>query len=119
MKKLICITLVMLLFISLLAVFIYNNDNPNHGVWRAVKGEMLGVSIDIEKFFGEGFSIELKANGKCTINIGEKKANASWTLDKGIIEINGGGINSKGSLENGRLTLKYVLGTSITIVFEK
>ena len=119
MKKLICITLVMLLLISLIAVFSRKDNDPYLGVWKAAKGEMLGVSMDVDNFFGEGFAIELKANGKCSINLDGKKANGSWTLNDGMIEINGGGINSKGSLENSRLTLKYIFGTSITIVFEK
>jgi len=118
MKILIAMALTVLLLISLIA-FNYEDDDPNHGVWKATKGEMLGVSMDVEDFFGEGFTIELKANGKCSLIVDGKKANGSWTLDNGILEIKGGGIDSNGSLENGKLTMKYVLGTSLTLVLEK
>ena len=118
MKKSIGAVLLVLLLIGLIARG-GKNDDPNHGVWKATKGEMLGVSMDVADFFVEGFTIELKANGKCALNIDGKKTNASWTLDNGMIEIKGGGIDSNGSLKNGKLTLKYVLGTSLTLVFEK
>ena len=118
MKKFLGIALAVLFFIGLIACS-RKNDDPNHGIWKAAKGEMLGVSMDVEPFFSEGFTIELKANGKCLLDIDGKKTNGSWTLDNGVIEIKGGGIDSKGSLENGRLTLKYVLGSSLTLVFEK
>ena len=118
MKKFTGIALAVLFFIFITARGRENGD-PNHGVWKAAKGEMLGVSMDVEAFFEKGFSIELKVNGKCELNIDDQKTSGTWTLNNGMIEIKGGGIDSIGSLENGKLTLKYVFGTNLTLIFEK
>ena len=94
-------------------------DDPNQGLWKAMTGEMFGMSTDVEDIFGEGFTIELQSNGKCTLNVDGKKANGTWTLNNGAFTVKGGGIDCKGRLENGKLTLEDVLDMGLNLVFEK
>jgi len=95
------------------------NDDPIHGVWRASTGEMLGISMALDEFFETGFTIELKPCGRCAIDIDGQTANGEWALDNGVFTVKGGGIDSKGRMEEGRLSLEFVLGTGLTLVFEK
>ena len=96
-----------------------DSDDPNLGVWRAVTGEMFGMSMEVEEFFEKGFTVELKAKGKCALNVDGSKANGTWTLDNGAFTLKGGGLDCKGRLENGKLTLEDVMGMGLTLVFEK
>ena len=95
------------------------NDDPNLGVWTAKTGEMLGITIDVTDMFDGGFTIELKSGGKCALTVSGKKANGNWTLDNGAFSVKGGGIDCKGRLENGKLTLEDVMDMGITLHFEK
>ena len=96
-----------------------NPNDPNQGLWKAVSGEMLGISMEVSEFFGEGFTLELKDKGKCVIFVDGDKASGTWTLEKGVFTVKGGGIDCAGRLENGILTLDNVLGTGLNLVFEK
>ena len=95
------------------------SDDPNLGLWIATTGEMLGISIDVTDMFGKGFTIELKANGKCTLNVDGKKANGKWTLTDGAFTAKGGGVECIGRLENSVLTLDDVMGMGLTLIFYK
>ena len=95
------------------------SDDPNLGVWKATTGEMLGISIEVADMFGKGFTIELKAGGKCSLNVDGEKANGKWTLDGVEITVKGGGIDCEGRLENGKLTLEDVMGMGLTLIFER
>ena len=121
MKKAIAILLTVCTVLICLSACGGKNDpnDPNQGVWKATTGEMFGLSMDVEELFGQGFTIELKANGKCALNVDGKKANGTWTLNDGAFTVKGGGIDEKGRLENGKLTLENVMGMGLTLIFEK
>ena len=95
------------------------SDDPNLGVWKATTGEMFGISVDLDDVYENGFTIELKAKGKCSLNIDGKKANGSWTLEGSAFTVKGGGLDCEGKLENGKLILEDVLGSGLNLVFEK
>ena len=121
MKKFITFVIVFMLVISMVAcggAKVDPND-PNQGMWRATTGEMFGLEANIEDFFEQGFTIELKAKGKCTLTVDGKKANGTWALNNGAFTVKGGGINCQGRLENGKLTLEDVLGSGLKLIFEK
>jgi len=121
MRKFISIVMVVLLVLGVAACGgnSGDSDDPNLGVWRAVTGEMFGMSMEVEEFFEKGFTVELKAKGKCALNVDGSKANGTWTLDNGAFTLKGGGLDCKGRLENGKLTLEDVMGMGLTLVFEK
>ncbi len=94
-------------------------SDPNQGLWRAATGEMMGISMEVEEFFGEGFTIELRSSGKCALNVDGEKANGTWTLENGAFNVKGGGLDCSGRLENGELTLENVMDMGLTLIFAK
>lgn len=95
------------------------SDDPNLGVYNATKGEMMGYEVAISDIWANGFSIELKAKGKCTLNVDGTKGNGKWTLEDGVFHVSGGGLDCDGTLANGLLTLDNVLDMGVTLTFEK
>ena len=120
MKKAISVFMAILLIFCLTACGAKVDPNdPNQGLWKAKTGEMFGISIDVEDFFGKGFTIELQSKGKCALIVDGDKANGTWTLNNGAFTVKGGGLDCQGRLENGKLTLEDVLGMGLTLIFEK
>ena len=119
MRKVILMLLVLMLSISALTGCGGDSDDPDLGLWKAVTGEMLGISMEVEDFFTQGFTIELKARGRCTLSVDGESANGRWTLENGVFTVSGGGLDGKGRLENDKLTLEDVLGTGLTLIFYK
>jgi hypothetical protein len=101
------------------------SDDPNLGVWKGVSMEMAGIfddepiALDINDAYEKGFTIELKSNGKCALNVDGSKANGTYTLENGVFAVKGGGLDCTGRLENGKLILNNVVLDGVTIVFEK
>ena len=89
--------------------------DPNAGAYTAFRAEMMGMELDVSSAFGQGFIIELRDNGKCKISVDGKTSNGSWTLTGTAINVNGGGVNCAGTLEDGILTLSNVMDMGITL----
>ena len=119
MKKAICIFIAVLLIAGTTACSGDDSNDPNLGLWKATSAEMLGMSMDVADFFDQGFTIELRANGRCTISVDGDKANGRWTLDNAAFTVKGGGVDCRGRLENGKLTLEDVMGSGVTLIFYK
>ena len=121
MKKTISLLLTAMLLFSLTACggAKIDPDDPNQGLWKATTGEMFGIAANVEEFFGEGFTMELQSNGKCSLNVDGRKARGRWTLSNGAFTVKGGGLDCEGRLENGEITVEDVLGMGLTLVFEK
>lgn len=93
--------------------------DPDLGVYNAKTAAMWGIDMDVSDLFENGFSIELKKNGKCAINANGTKGNGKWTLEDGALHVSGGGLDCDGTLEYGVMTLEDVLGMGVTLGFEK
>ena len=120
MKKFTSFLLALVMIFSLVACGgSGSGDDPNLGVWTAVSVEMMGFSVDVADVFEKGFTIELKAKGKCTLVANGEKGNGKWSLENGVFKLEGGDMDCTGRLEKGRLTLEDVMGAGLTIVFEK
>lgn len=96
-----------------------SSDDPNIGMWIAESADMSDISIPVKELFEKGFTIELKAKGKCALDINGTKANGKWTLENGKLHIEGGGLDYDGTIKGGVLTLEDVLGSGATLTFKK
>lgn len=92
-----------------------NSSDPNLGMYTAKYGSMLGMSMEVEEIFGEGFTIDLKDKGKCEINVDGNKAKGKWTLDGDIFTVEGGGIECEGTLLGGVIQLDDVMGMGLSL----
>ena len=121
MKKIVALSLVLVIIISTLTACGSSVDasDPNQGLWKATTGEMLGVSMAVAEMFGEGFTIELKSKGKCTLTVDGEKANGTWTLKDGVFSVEGGGVECTGYFEDDVLVLEDVMNQGLTLIFEK
>lgn len=107
MKKLLSCLLAALLLLTFFGCSGKADDDPNLGLYTAKTAEYAGFTVDVDEFFEDGFSIELKSGGKCKLTADGKSASGKWTLDGTAFHVNGGGIDCDGTLENGTLRLNY------------
>ena len=102
-KKLVCMLLVLsMVLLSACGNSAITEDNPNLGVYKAVKARMSGIVIsNIEEIWEGGFIIELKKKGKGTATIGGESASIKWTLEGETFHAEGGGVTFDGTLKDG------------------
>ena len=116
--------IVLLVTLCLMTVFVgcggSASDDPNLGTYIGTTAKANGIEISIASFFGEGFNIELRANGKCKITVDTESAVGKWTLDGEAFTVKGGGIECEGTLSDGVIILENVLdaGVDLTLVKE-
>ena len=106
MKKLTSLLLIALLLLCA-AGTAYAEEDPNLGVYTGTTAEYSGITLSLETFFENGFSIELKENGKCILNADGVQASGTWTLEGTAFTVTGGGLDCSGTLENGLMRLEY------------
>lgn len=119
MKRTAAILLALVMALSLIACTGSSDpksSDPNLGLYEATTMEYMGFSVGVSDLFEQGFSIELKANGKCVLNADGKTANGKWTLDGRDFTVKGGGLDCTGTLENGVILLQYDDDVTITLV---
>lgn len=92
-------------------------NDPNLGTWQAVEAEMSGLTLNVSELYSGGFTLELKAKGRCTITINGSSAGGKWTLADGVFTVKGGGVDCTGTLADGVLTLENVLDSGVTLRF--
>ena len=108
MKKILSLMLAALLLLSFAGCSSGGDENdPNLGVYTAKTAEYRGLTVEVNQFFEQGFSIELKSGGKCKLTADGETANGKWTLEGTKFHVNGGGIDCDGTLENGVIRLDY------------
>ena len=94
--------------------------DPNLGIYRLYSGSSMGIEVAVGDMFENGFTIELKEKGKCTISVDGETARGSWELDEdGEIELEGGGVDLEGILDNGSMILRDVMGSGVDMTFRK
>jgi hypothetical protein len=94
-------------------------DDPVLGLYTARKAEVSGTTIGIETMWKNGFSIELKSNGKAALNVDGEKGSAKWTLDGESFTVKGSGVDCSGTLVDGTITLDNVMDSGVTIYLTK
>lgn len=108
----------MLLIVCMLTCIGCSSEpDPNAGVYQAYTAEMMGFQIGVDELYPDGFSIELKNGGKCTITVGNQSANGKWTLDGTALSVSDGGVELEGTLENSLMTFHNVMDSGVTMTF--
>ena len=108
MKKILSLMLAAMLLLTLEGCSSGGDENdPNLGVYTAKTAEYRGLTVEVNQFFEQGFSIELKSGGKCKLTADGESASGKWTLEGTKFHVNGGGIDCDGTLENGVIRLDY------------
>ena len=108
MKKILSLMLAAMLLLTLAGCSSGGDENdPNLGVYTAKTAEYRGLTVEVNQFFEQGFSIELKSGGKCKLTADGESASGKWTLEGTKFHVNGGGIDCDGTLENGVIRLDY------------
>ncbi|MDL2294506.1 DUF5640 domain-containing protein [Ruminococcaceae bacterium OttesenSCG-928-D13] len=119
MKKTASILLVLVLVIGLAACGGGKSDDPNVGNWNAVSATMLGIEMEVDDLFESGVTLEIKANGKFTLNVDGEKGSGKWEYAGSTIKMTASGVEMTGTIENGTLTLNNLLDMGMDITFEK
>ena len=91
----------------------------NLGVYNAVQAQVWGVEVDVEDVWADGFSVELKDKGKCTVTMDGEQGSAKWTLKEDVLTIKGGGLDCSGTLDDGKMMLENVTDAKLTLLLEK
>lgn len=122
-RKLAKIMLCVLLMVMLLALAACGggggSDDPNVGTWKAVSTSMLGMEMEVAELFENGVTLELKSNGKFTIDVSGENGNGKWEYDGDALNFSASDADMTGVIKDGMLTLTNLLGMGIDITFEK
>ncbi|MDL2235953.1 hypothetical protein LJC07_07420 [Christensenellaceae bacterium OttesenSCG-928-L17] len=120
MKKGISILLALMLVFSLAACGGGGkSDDPNVGKWNAVSASMLGLDMGIADLFEGGVTLELKSNGKFTLDVDGEKGSGKWEYNGTGIQMTASGVDMSATIANGKLTLTNLLGMGMDLTFEK
>ena len=104
------------LFLPLLAACGDDGANdPNLGVYEAKSAEMMGIELSVDEVFEDGCTIELKKKGKGTMTFDGDEADFKWELDGNDFSGKGSGAELSGTLEDGILVLKDIMGSGVTM----
>lgn len=89
------------------------------GVYTAVSAEMAGVQVDMNEIVGEDkpFTIELKENGKATIQADGQDGKGKYTVDGNQVSLSILGADMKGTYENNSITFENMLDMGVNITF--
>lgn len=91
-------------------------DSPHLGKWVAIEATALGMTMKADEIFDEGFSIDLKADGKCELFVDGDTATGTWEpIDNGI-KFTEGSESIDAKVADGKLQFEY---EGAQIVFEK
>lgn len=118
MKKITALLLVLCIVFCLAACGESAPDDPNCGTYEAVIAKYLGIELDLQEVYSNGFSIELKNSGKCKITIDGKSASGKWTVeDDFYFTISGGGFEGEGYISEGMILLENVEDSGVDLYF--
>ncbi|WP_155831527.1 hypothetical protein [Butyrivibrio sp. LC3010] len=117
-RQLICMILSLILVMFTACGSDSGADDPNLGLYEATTANMSGFELGVKDVFEDGFSIELKKNGKAHLQSGDEGGDFKWTLEGETFHGEGGGATFDGTLKNGVMVLENVEGSGVTLTLE-
>lgn len=119
MKKLASIMFAMVFIVCISACKDGKSDDPNVGKWNAVSISMMGIDMEVAELFEGGVILELKANGRFSIDVDGEEGSGKWEYDGDLFKFSASDADMTGVIKNDRLTLTNLLGMGMDITFEK
>ncbi len=92
---------------------------PNIGLYKGAIAEMSNITLSLDDVIEGEVLIELKDAGKAVFFYEGKSHKKKWSLNRTSFFATGRGAELKGSLIDGNILLEDVLGSGISIVFER
>ena len=121
MKKVFALLFALMMTLSLAACGTDTSD-PNAGVYVCTTVSVSGYDLPAENCFETDITLELKGNGKGTLNMESKTQDFTYVIEgtdfSFDITSEGETITSTGTLENGVITVD-LLGAGMGCTFEK
>ena len=118
MQKVLTLVLALALALCLSGCGGTGDINPDTDVYQATAIEMWGIEMTVDEVYPNGASLELKDNGKATLNLDGTKSSCKWTLEGIDLSLDISGEVSTGTLENGVIKLD-LMGMDLIITFVK
>ena len=119
MKKILAVLLTAVMVLSLAACGGTGGADPNEGVYKATSGEYGGISINIDKVFDGGVTLQLKSGDRAVLTMGGQDYNLKWSLDGRDFTLTASDSEYTGTLADGVLTLENVLDSGVNMTLEK
>ena len=86
---------------------------PGTGVYVAKTASTMGIEVGVDAVFEGGFRLDLRDHGKGRIYLDDQDASFKWTLDGTDFFGIGGGAELSGTMQDGVLVLKNVMGSGV------
>lgn len=94
-------------------------NDPNLGFWEATTASMSGLTMEVSDLFEGGVQLNLKANGKALLYVEGEEYRVRWTLEDGVLQIGDHSLTMMGTIEGNVLTLENLMGSGVSLTFEK
>lgn len=115
MKKLMVFILSLALLLSLCSCSGSKDSELLRGTYIAVEAYLDENEISLESMFPEGFSITLRKGGNCEFHINSGRYLGSWRCIGSSFWAEGAGAVLEGSIGDGSILLKGVLGSDVSL----
>ena len=122
MKRVFALLFALMMTLSLAACGGTDTSDPNAGLYVCTAVSMAGMDMAADSLFDDEVTMELKGNGKGTMNLEGEAGNFTYVIDGTTFSFDitseGETITSTGTLENGVITVD-LLGSGMVCTFEK
>ena len=89
------------------------------GLYQADKAVAYGIEVEISTMWENGFSIELKDDGRCDLTVNGQGGSGTWSQDGSTITVNVPGFNMDGTYDNGVLLFENVYEMGVDLYFTR
>lgn len=115
--KLMALLTAALMVVGMLAGCGKPDPDPNSGVYEAVTGQMMGMTVSVEEVYENGVSFDLQDGGKCVANLDGETFKIKWSTEGNKVHIEGQGVDLNGTISGGDMTLENMMDMGLDMTF--
>ena len=115
--KLMALLTAALMVVGMLAGCGKPDPDPNSGVYEAVTGQMMGMTVSVEEVYENGVSFDLQDGGKCVANLDGETFKIKWSTEGNKVHIEGQGVDLNGTIGGGDMTLENMMDMGLDMTF--